>query len=94
MRNRKCKIYMGSRNICGIGRRQQLLDALPKIQDPEIYKDIFSLGFIKQINCSEVPGLDVMCDINFYIEFTNRVCAIKDAFHRLEKKLLRLLHLL
>lgn len=81
----KCKaesanIDMGARHMSDTDRKQQLLDALSEIQDPDLHQNIVSLGFIKKINFSEVPGLAGMYDVSFDVELTTPACPVKDAF--------------
>src|SRR5438552_653800 len=50
---------------------QQILDALRIVQDPDLHRDIVSLGFVKDIK---------ICDGNvaFKIELTTPACPVKD----------------
>ncbi len=51
--------------------REQVLDALRKVEDPDLHKDIVTLGFVKK---AEVSGGDV--DVVFNL--TTPACPVKD----------------
>jgi len=51
--------------------REQVLDALRTIQDPDLHKDIVTLGFVKDVR---VDGETV----DFTIELTTPACPVKD----------------
>ena len=51
--------------------REQVLDALKAVQDPDLRKDIVTLGFVKEI---AIDGGDV----RFTIELTTPACPVKD----------------
>jgi ATP-binding protein involved in chromosome partitioning len=51
--------------------RDQVLDALRTIQDPDLHKDIVSLGFVKDV---QVDGETV----DFTIELTTPACPVRD----------------
>lgn len=61
-------------------RKQQLLDTLSEIIDPDLHQNIVSLGFIKDIEFSPVPGLEGLFDVSFKVELTTPACPIKDVF--------------
>jgi ATP-binding protein involved in chromosome partitioning len=50
---------------------QQVLAALSKVQDPDLHKDIVSLGFVKDL------GIDGG-DVRFTIELTTPACPVKE----------------
>ena len=52
---------------------KQVLDALSQIIDPDLNKDIVSLGFIKNL---DINGSEV----SFVIELTTPACPVKDMF--------------
>ena len=51
--------------------REQVMDALRTIQDPDLHKDIVTLGFVKDV---KVDGETV----DFTIELTTPACPVKD----------------
>ena len=51
--------------------REQVLDALRAVQDPDLRKDIVTLGFVKEV---KIDGGDV----RFTIELTTPACPVKD----------------
>jgi ATP-binding protein involved in chromosome partitioning len=51
--------------------REQVMDALRTIQDPDLHKDIVTLGFVKDVT---VDGQTV----DFTIELTTPACPVKD----------------
>lgn len=61
-------------------REQALLKALSTVIDPDLGQDIVSLGFIKDVQFSEVPGLKGMHDVSFQVELTTPACPVKDIF--------------
>jgi ATP-binding protein involved in chromosome partitioning len=50
---------------------QSVLEALSKIKDPDLHKDIVTLGFIKDLKISEG-------DVSFRIVLTTPACPVKD----------------
>ena len=51
--------------------QEQVLDALRTVQDPDLHKDIVSLGFVKEVKiCGGV--------VDFTIELTTPACPVKD----------------
>lgn len=50
---------------------QQILDALRVVQDPDLHRDIVSLGFVKDIRICE--GI-----VGFKVELTTPACPVKD----------------
>ena len=54
----------------------EVLEQLKVIIDPDLGRDIVSLGFIKQLTCSESG------DVSFSIELTTPACPVKDEFRR------------
>jgi ATP-binding protein involved in chromosome partitioning len=48
-----------------------VLEALKAVQDPDLHRDIVSLGFIKDLNISKG-------DVSFTIELTTPACPVKD----------------
>lgn len=59
---------------------EQVLQCLKAIQDPDLGRDIVSLGFVKDIHINE--GL-----VRFAIELTTPACPIKERFRREAEKL-------
>ena len=51
--------------------REQVLDALRGVQDPDLHKDIVSLGFVKNV---QIEGETV----DFTIELTTPACPVRD----------------
>jgi len=64
--------------------QSQVLDALRRIQDPDLHQDIVSLGFVKK---SSVEGGNVQVQINL----TTPACPVKDQMKREAEALLRAL---
>ncbi len=52
-------------------RENQVLQALTKVQDPDLHRDIVALGFVKNLT---IDGDDV----SFEIELTTPACPVKD----------------
>lgn len=55
--------------------KEQVLEALSVIQDPDLHKDIVTLGFIKKL---EIVGGKV----SFAIELTTPACPVKEKFRK------------
>ena len=53
--------------------QEQVLAQLSKIQDPDLHKDVVSLGFIKELNIQD--GV-----VSFQFELTTPACPVKDQF--------------
>ena len=51
--------------------KEQVLSALRNVQDPDLHKDIVTLGFVKEV---EVKGGEV----DFTVELTTPACPVKD----------------
>jgi len=51
--------------------KEQVLSALRNVQDPDLHKDIVSLGFVKEV---EIQGGEV----DFTVELTTPACPVKD----------------
>ena len=51
--------------------QQSVLDALKVVTDPDLHRDIVSLGFVKNVKIS--GG-----DVSFTIELTTPACPVKD----------------
>ncbi len=51
--------------------QDQVLDVLRKVQDPDLHKDIVTLGFVKEV---KIEG----GEIDFTIELTTPACPVKD----------------
>jgi ATP-binding protein involved in chromosome partitioning len=62
----------------------QILDALRKVQDPDLHQDIVSLGFVKK---TEIKGASVSVVINL----TTPACPVKDQMKAQAEQLLRAL---
>lgn len=63
-----------------VDRKQALFKALSTVIDPDLGQDIVTLGFIKDVEFSEVPGLKGMYDVSFKVELTTPACPVKDIF--------------
>jgi len=50
---------------------EQVLDALRGVQDPDLHKDIVSLGFVKQVRIQDG-------EVSFTIQLTTPACPVKD----------------
>src|SRR5688572_5403846 len=59
------------RNQVTMPTEQQVLDALRVVQDPDLHRDIVSLGFVKDVR---IAGGDV----SFSIVLTTPACPVKD----------------
>ena len=64
--------------------REQVLGALSAVQDPDLHKDIVSLGFVKEV---KIAGGDV----DFTIELTTPACPVKDQMKSEAEALVRAL---
>ncbi len=64
--------------------REAVLDALRKIQDPDLHKDIVTLGFVKDVS---IEGGKVKAHINL----TTPACPVKDQMKGEAERLLRAL---
>ncbi len=51
--------------------QEQVLDALRAVQDPDLHKDIVTLGFVKEV---KIAGTEV----DFVVELTTPACPVKD----------------
>jgi ATP-binding protein involved in chromosome partitioning len=60
--------------------RQRIESALARIQDPDLGKDIVSLGFVKNIIVKKT--LLGTRDVSFEIELTTPACPVKDQFQK------------
>jgi len=59
---------------------EQVLNALSQIQDPDLHRDIVSLGMIKDLNI----GADGVVDFTF--ELTTPACPVRDQFQTLAQQ--------
>jgi ATP-binding protein involved in chromosome partitioning len=64
--------------------REQVLGALSAVRDPDLHKDIVSLGFVKDV---KIAGGDV----DFTIELTTPACPVKDQMKSEAEALVRAL---
>lgn len=55
--------------------RDQVLDQLRRVIDPDIHKDIVSLSFVKKLKIDYLNGM-----ISFELELTTPACPVKDMF--------------
>ena len=55
-----------------MSRESEILDALRVIIDPDLGKDIVSLGFIKDLGITESG------DVSFTVELTTPACPVKE----------------
>lgn len=69
-----------SAGMSNTDRTQQLLDVLSEVIDPDLHQNIVALGFIKEIDFTEVPGLSGLFDVSFKVELTTPACPIKEVF--------------
>lgn len=61
-------------------RKSILLEALKEIQDPDLGKDIVTLGFVKDIEFSETREGSGIYDTVFTVELTTPACPVKEQF--------------
>jgi len=64
--------------------KDQILQKLSKVIDPDLNNDIVSLGFIKNLNCDPESG-----DVSFDVELTTPACPIKEQFQTECKELVQ-----
>eukprot|EP01012_Entosiphon_sulcatum_P061614 TRINITY_DN8729_c0_g1_i1.p1 TRINITY_DN8729_c0_g1~~TRINITY_DN8729_c0_g1_i1.p1 ORF type:complete len:505 (+),score=70.17 TRINITY_DN8729_c0_g1_i1:27-1517(+) len=64
----------------GVDRKAVVLSSLKTIIDPDFRKDIVSLGFIKQLEVTELPH--GKCHVGFQVELTTPACPLKAEFKR------------
>ncbi len=62
---------------------EQVLDALRQIQDPDLHRDIVSLGMIKDLTIG--PGVKGR-DVSFTFELTTPACPIRNQFETLARE--------
>ncbi|HXI04206.1 MAG TPA: iron-sulfur cluster assembly protein, partial [Candidatus Saccharimonadales bacterium] len=62
---------MSSRQTAGSVREQDVLEALRAVKDPDLGRDIVSLGFVKDLAISDGR-------VSFGIELTTPACPVKD----------------
>lgn len=67
-------------NMTESDRKQELLDVLSQVIDPDLHQNIVSLGFIKNIEFTTVTGLSGIYDVSFAVELTTPACPIKEVF--------------
>src|SRR5919199_3513134 len=53
-------------------REQEVLDALRVVQDPDLHRDIVSLGFVQELKISDEGA------VSFIINLTTPACPVKD----------------
>jgi Mrp family chromosome partitioning ATPase/DUF971 family protein len=63
-----------------MSKNDEVLDALRVIEDPDLKRDIVSLGFVKNISISNDDF------VQFSIELTTPACPVKDQFRQLAEK--------
>ena len=51
--------------------KEQVLSALSKVQDPDLHKDIVTLGFVKEVEIRDG-------EVDFTVELTTPACPVKD----------------
>jgi ATP-binding protein involved in chromosome partitioning len=66
---------------------KKIFDSLKEIQDPDLNKDIVSLGFVKNLLLKK--NLLGKYDVSFEIELTTPACPVKDLFKKQAEQLLR-----
>jgi ATP-binding protein involved in chromosome partitioning len=57
--------------------KEQVMDALRQIIDPDLHRDIVSLGMIKQL---EIKNTGNGADVSFTFELTTPACPVRDRF--------------
>ena len=57
-----------------MSRENEVLDRLRVIVDPDLGKDIVTLGFIKDLSISDAG------DVSFIVELTTPACPVKEQF--------------
>jgi ATP-binding protein involved in chromosome partitioning len=57
--------------------KDAVLDALRQIIDPDLHRDIVSLGMIKQLEIRDTPS---GADVSFTFELTTPACPVRDRF--------------
>ena len=62
--------------------KDSILNALRNIQDPDLHRDIVTLGFVKNL---EIKGKDV----SFRLELTTPACPVRDQFKADSEKVIR-----
>lgn len=67
-------------SLSAADREAALLDVLKEVMDPDLGQDIVTLGFIKDVEFTEVPGLAGVFDLSFSVELTTPACPVKDRF--------------
>lgn len=60
--------------------KTQLLEALKVIIDPDLGRDIVTLGFIKEVEFVPVEGDPQLFDACFQVELTTPACPVKETF--------------
>lgn len=63
-----------------VERKASLLEALKEVQDPDLGKDIVTLGFVKDIQFIETIGSTDVFDSKFTVELTTPACPVKEQF--------------
>ncbi|MEK7298355.1 MAG: P-loop NTPase, partial [Candidatus Margulisiibacteriota bacterium] len=69
-----------------MNKADQVLTALKAIIDPDLGRDIVSLGFVRNLNVDEHVGV-----VTFEINLTTPACPVKDDFKREAEALVRAL---
>jgi ATP-binding protein involved in chromosome partitioning len=77
-RCRTRNLYSGVKSFCSLNSitaRDSVLKALSAIIDPDLKRDIVSLGFIKELKIDTASG-----NVNFDLELTTPACPVKEQF--------------
>jgi Mrp family chromosome partitioning ATPase/DUF971 family protein len=61
-------------------RKATLLEVLKEIQDPDLGRDIVTLGFVQDIRFEPVTGSNSLYDVSFNVELTTPACPVKEQF--------------
>lgn len=62
--------------------KERILESLRKVQDPDLHRDIVTLGFVKNL---EIKGKDV----SFRLELTTPACPVRDQFKAESERVIR-----
>lgn len=57
-----------------------MLDVLSQIEDPDLHRNIVSLGFVKDVEFSQVSQQSHLFDVSFKVELTTPACPVKEVF--------------
>ncbi|TAN36334.1 MAG: DUF59 domain-containing protein [Verrucomicrobia bacterium] len=66
-----------------MNKNNEILEKLKSIMDPDLGKDIVTLGFVKQLSCDDAGH------VSFAIELTTPACPVKEQFKRTAETLVK-----